>query len=262
MVRPASESLYGSGKVIPMSDPPPSGPSTADGTSDEAWPRLADRLAVMARDLLAQESLQATVDRIAFHAVGLIEGCDVAGILTLSRKNVQTLTATDDIVRRSDAIQGELGEGPCFNAVTDEEPVQRIPDLRTAGDRWPRYAPRAAELGIRSAMGFRLFTRHHTLGALNLYSFRPNAFSERDEHLGWLLASHAAVAFAYARTEEQLQTALRSRDEIGQAIGIVMERFHLGQDEAFELLKKTSQDLNIKLRDVATKITPSDGTPR
>jgi GAF domain-containing protein len=216
----------------------------------------------MARDLLAQESLQATVDRIAEHTVGLIDGCDAAGILTLRGRTVRTIAATDDIVRVSDAAQGELREGPCFNAVAAEESVQHIPDLREAGDRWPHYAPRAVELGLRSAMGFRLFTRHNTLGALNVYSFEPNAFSPQDEHVGWLLASHAAVAFAHARTEEQLQAALQSRDEIGQAIGIVRERFHLGQDQAFAVLKRTSQDLNIKLRDIAEKIARDGDLPR
>lgn len=111
-------------------------------------------------------------------------------------------------------------------------------------------------------MGFRLFDRHNTLGALNVYSFEPNAFSPQDEHVGWLLASHAAVAFAHARTEDQLQTALRSRDEIGQAIGIVRERFDLGQDQAFAVLKRTSQDLNVKLREIAEKIVRGEELPR
>lgn len=224
---------------------------------------MADRLAAMARDLLEQESLQATVDRIAAHAVDLVDGCDAAGILTLHRGKVQTLAASADVVRDSDRIQGELSEGPCFNAVTDDQPIQRIPDLTTSTDRWPRYAPHARALGIESALGFRLFTRHEILGALNLYSFRPRAFTEASEHLGWLLASHAAVAFAYARTEEQLTTALQTRHEIGTATGIVMERLHLDDDQAaFEVLKKTSQDLNIKLRDVARTIINNKTIPR
>jgi GAF domain-containing protein len=233
-------------------------PQAADG----GWPKLADRLAAMARDLLAQESVQDTVDRISDHAVALIDGCDAAGILTLRRRAVRTVSATDDVVRASDAVQGELREGPCFDAVTLEGSVQHIPDLREAGDSWPRYAPRAVELGLRSAMGFRLFDRHNTLGALNVYSYRPNAFTHQDEHVGWLLASHAAVAFAHARTEDQLQTALQSRDEIGQAIGIVRERFNLGQDQAFAVLKRTSQDLNIKLREIAEKIIRGEDLPR
>lgn len=229
---------------------------------DDSWPVLADRLAAMARDLLAQESVQDTVDRISAHAVALIDGCDVAGILTLRRRAVRTISATDDVVRASDAVQGELREGPCFDAVTLEGAVQHIPDLRDAGESWPRFAPRAVELGLRSAMGFRLFDRHNTLGALNVYSYKPNAFTHQDEHVGWLLASHAAVAFAHARTEDQLQTALQSRDEIGQAIGIVRERFNLGQDQAFSVLKRTSQDLNIKLREIAEKIIRGEELPR
>ncbi|MDQ0785418.1 GAF and ANTAR domain-containing protein [Streptomyces sp. B3I8] len=228
---------------------------------DDKWPTLADRLAAMARDLLAQESVQDTVDRISAHAVALIDGCDAAGILTLRRRAVTTIAATDDVVRASDAVQGELREGPCFDVVTLEGSVQHIPDLREAGDSWPRYAPRAVELGLRSAMGFRLFDRHNTLGALNVYSFAPNAFTPQDEHLGWLLASHAAVAFAHARTEDQLQTALRSRDEIGQAIGIVRERFDLRQDQAFAVLKRTSQDLNVKLREIAERIVRGENLP-
>jgi transcriptional regulator with GAF, ATPase, and Fis domain len=224
---------------------------------------MADRLAAMAHDLLEQDSLQATVDRIAAHTVDLVDGCDAAGILTLRRGQVRTLAATADVVRASDRIQGELGEGPCFNAVTDDQPVQHIPDLTASANSWPRYAPQVGALGIGSALGFRLFTRQGTLGALNLYSFRPRAFTEASEHLGWLLASHAAVAFAYARTEEQLTTALQTRHEIGTATGIVMERFHLSDDQAaFDVLKKTSQDLNIKLRDVARTILNDETIPR
>ncbi len=240
--------------------PQPSGRRPRPSTP-ASWETTADQLAAMARDLLEQDSLQATMDRISAYAVDLVDGCDAAGILTVRHGAVQSLAATADVVRHSDRIQGELGEGPCFNAVTDDQPVQRLPDLTTSADRWPRYAPQARALGIQSALGFRLFTRHNTLGALNLYSFRPHAFTEAGEHLGWLLASHAAVAFAYARTEEQLTTALQTRHEIGTALGILRERFNLGDDQAFDLLKKTSQDLNIKLREVARTILNNETIP-
>jgi transcriptional regulator with GAF, ATPase, and Fis domain len=223
---------------------------------------LAVELAGMARDLLFQDSVQKTLDRIVAHAVQLIDGCDDAGVLVIdSGKKVRTLAAHGDLVVASDRLQEEVGQGPCFDATRLRHPVYRIEDISHTIDRWSRYAPRARELGVGSVMGFCLYTEDDNLGALNMYSTRPGAFTGESEALGWLLASHAAVAFSAARTHAQLHHAMASRHDIGAAMGIVMERCKVNEDQAFEVLKKCSQDHNIKLRDVARTITETGEIP-
>ncbi|MFJ3233905.1 GAF and ANTAR domain-containing protein [Streptomyces sp. NPDC086787] len=220
------------------------------------WREFAERMALLARDLLAQETLEATLDRIAGAAVDLVEGCDAAGVLTLSKGRVTTLSACGDQVAESDRIQGELGEGPCFDAArhTDEGRVYRITDLTRPQPRWPRFAPAAHDLGFGSMMGFLLYTHDDDFGALNLYSYKPGAFTPASETAGWLFASHAAVALAAARTQEQLEHAMDTRHAIGEAMGILMERHRLTEGDAFAVLRRISQNHNIKLRDVAQHI--------
>jgi GAF domain-containing protein len=221
---------------------------------------LATALAQMARDLLTQDTVQQTLCRIVEHAVSLVEGCERAGILAIESGKLRTLAATDDVARESDRIQLEVDEGPCLDSALRDKRLYRIDDL-TADDRWPRYGPKARELGIGSAMGFLLYTRDRNLGALNVYGSRPGVFSERSEQVGWLLASHAAVAFANARSDEQLQQAIASRQEIGEALGIVMERYKVAEQDAFDLLRKHSQERNVKLRDLARTLTETGELP-
>lgn len=226
------------------------------------WETLAHALARMARDLLAQDSVGRTLERITAHAVELVDGCEAAGILVVRAGQVDTVAATDNVVRASDRIQGELGEGPCFDASYDRTQVNRIPDISVA-TRWPRYAPQARELGIGSMMGFLLFTHDDTdLGALNLYSSRPGAFTEDSEHVGWVLASHAAVALANAHHHEHLQHALVTRRNIGEATGILMARHDLTEHEAFARMVTASQHSNIKLRDLADTINTTGDLPQ
>lgn len=228
---------------------------------DGVWERFAVALAEMARDLLAQDSAQDTLDRIVEHATVLINGCDHAGILTVRRGEVHALAATSDLVRRADRIQQDLQEGPCFDAVTDRQQVYTIQDLRRPHDRWPHFAPELNKLGMGSAMGFLLFTEDDDLGALNVYSRQPGTFDEAAQRAGWILASHAAVAFSAARTHQQLGHALETRHEIGEAMGILMERHGLTEDTAFKVLKKASQDRNIKLREIARLICETGEKP-
>ncbi|MFD5628522.1 MULTISPECIES: GAF and ANTAR domain-containing protein [unclassified Streptomyces] len=229
--------------------------------SRDDWERFALALAEMARDLLAQDSVQATLDRIVEHATVLINGCDAAGILTVRRGEVTALAATDQVVRTADRIQQDLREGPCFDAVTDRTQVYTIKDLNDPHERWSRFAPELRKLGMGSMMGFLLYTEEDELGALNLYSHRPGTFDEVAQRAGWVLASHAAVAFAAARTHQQLGHALETRHEIGEAMGILMERHGLTEETAFGVLKKASQDHNIKLREVARRVCETGERP-
>ncbi|MET7391012.1 GAF and ANTAR domain-containing protein [Streptomyces sp. NPDC005529] len=229
--------------------------------SGDVWEKFAVSLADMARDLLAQESVKDTLDRIVEHASVLINGCDEAGILTVRRGEVSALAATSDVVRMADRIQQDLREGPCFDAVTERQQLYAIEDLRRPHEKWSRFAPELRKLGMGSMMGFLLFTEDDELGALNVYSHRPNMFDETAQRAGWILASHAAVALSAARTHQQLAHALETRHEIGEAMGILMERHGLSEDNAFNVLKKASQDHNIKLREIARKVCETGERP-
>ncbi|MGW3095237.1 GAF and ANTAR domain-containing protein [Streptomyces sp. NPDC001102] len=218
-------------------------------------------MAAMARDLLAQDSVDATLGRITSSAVELVEGCDAAGILVLQGRKVQTLAPTDDLVVDSDLLQERLGEGPCFDTARSSvrDRVFRIPDLTGQQLRWPAFAPQASRLGIGSMMGFLLFTEDEDFGALNLYSRKPGMFTEASELAGWLLASHAAVAFSSARTHAQLEQAVATRHVIGEAVGILMGSRRLTEEEAFDVLRRYSQERNLKLREVARMICEQGG---
>ncbi|WP_121750765.1 GAF and ANTAR domain-containing protein [Streptomyces sp. E2N166] len=229
----------------------------------EDWRGFAQQMASLARDLLAQESVNDTLSRITGSAKQLVEGCDAAGILILRGKQVQSLAPTDQVVVDSDELQGRVGEGPCFDAArsSDGQRRFRIADFTDEARRWPKYLPEARKLGLGSMMGFLLFTEDEDLGALNIYSFRPGAFTDASETAGWLLASHAAVAFSSARTHAQLQEAIGTRHTIGEAMGILMGRHRLTEDQAFATLRRYSQDRNEKLRDVARRVCEQGGLP-
>ncbi|MGW1893321.1 GAF and ANTAR domain-containing protein [Streptomyces sp. NPDC002004] len=220
------------------------------------WRVFAQQMASMARELLAEESVHDTLERITGSALELVEGCDAAGILILRDRAVETLAPTDNVVLASDRLQERLREGPCFDVAvsSSEERVFRIADFSEEHPRWRRYVPQARELGLGSMMGFLLYTEDEDLGALNLYSRRPGAFTEASETAGWLLASHAAVAFSSARTQAQLEQAVATRHTIGEAMGILMGSHHLNEDQAFAVLRRYSQENNVKLRELARQI--------
>ncbi|MFF7974361.1 ANTAR domain-containing protein [Streptomyces sp. NPDC007905] len=220
-------------------------------------------MALLARELLAQDSVQGTLDKIVESAVQLVEGCDAAGILAVRKGRAVTLAACGDMVQESDRLQGELCEGPCFDIARrpDGERVFRIADMTQPQPDWERYAAEARKLGIGSMTGVLLYTDDEDFGALNLYARRPGAFGKDIETAGWLLASHAAVALASARTIDQLEHAMETRHAIGEAIGILRERHRLSEDDAFNVLRRISQHHNVKLRDVAHKVRAEGAGP-
>ncbi|WP_416485607.1 GAF and ANTAR domain-containing protein [Streptomyces sp. CL12] len=225
------------------------------------WRTFAERMAALARDLLAQDTVTDTLERITRSATELVPGCDAAGILILHAKGVRTLAPTDQVVTDSDQLQERLQEGPCYDVARPEsdERVFRIADFREPNAGWPRYVAEARKLGLGSMMGFLLYTDEEDLGALNIYSRSPGAFTEAGETAGWLLASHAAVAFSSARTHAQLEQAVATRHIIGEAMGILMGSHELTEDQAFDVLRRYSQDKNVKLREVARMICERGG---
>jgi len=215
--------------------------------SEGTWEQFAD----VARAMSSESGVTQTLLRAVAGAVEIIEGCDYAGISVVHKlREIDTPAATDDLVRRGDQLQYECNEGPCLQSIHKQETVQSD-DLITE-DRWPKWSSRAVEeLGVRSMLCLQLFVTHDTLGALNLYSKTPNAFTAEDRHTGLALAAHVAVALSAARNDEDLETAISNRTVIGQAEGMLMERYKLTPAQAFAVLARVSQQGNRKLRHVA-----------
>lgn len=224
---------------------------------------LATSLAHMARELSAQESVDSTLDGIVSHAVDMVEGCEAASIMVLNRKRqLNTLAATNEVGPESNRIQTRLGEGPCFDVADQKLEILRVADMGASEERWPYYVPEACALGIGSMMGFLLFTTRENLGMLNLYSSKAEAFTQRSETTGWIFASHAAVAFAGARNDAQLNEAVATRQGIGEAMGVLMHRYKISRGPAFDMLKTSSQSRNVKLRDIAAEVVETGDLPQ
>ena len=221
---------------------------------------LAQTFADVARALLGEDDVEATLTKISTLAVETIDGCDHAGVSLIQTRKISTPAASDGVPVQVDAIQYDTGEGPCLDAIREHETF-RTGDLASE-DRWPKFSPRAAEeTGVISMLSFRLFAETDTMGALNLYSKQRDAFDDEALAVGSVFATHAAVALAGAQQDEQMQKALQSRDVIGQAKGILMTQQDVSPDEAFDILRRASQRMNIKLRELAERVasrTPSE----
>ena len=197
------------------------------------------------------------VAELAEHAAVEIPGAQYAGI-TLARngKEVDTPAATHHWPLLLDKVQQRHQEGPCLTAAWEEKTVHVV-DLET-DERFPNYRRDAlAETPIRSIMAFQMFIAGETLGALNVYSERPGAFTPESRTLGLIFAAHSSVAWNAARRDEQFRRALSSRDIIGQAKGMIMERYSVDAVQAFDLLRKLSQDSNVPLIKIATDLVAS-----
>src|SRR6478735_9931108 len=210
----------------------------------------ARQFSELARSLQAEPDLDQTLRSIVSAAVVNIDGADLAGI-TLVTKNgaLSTPAATDELAREIDRVQYEVRQGPCLSSAWERITVL-ADDLRTE-TRWPEFARRAAELGVLSMLSIQLYVRDEEMGSLNLYSRTAGAFGADDENIGLLFASHAAVAMVGAQHENNLIAALIGRDIIGQAKGILMERYQISDTKAFAVLVRTSQYTNRKLRYIA-----------
>jgi len=215
------------------------------------------------------ESVQETLDHVAELAVDLVDGCSSASV-SLARDGTITTTATSgELAIRVDDLQRDTGEGPCLEAIWEDESLL-IDDLRD-DQRFPAFSPRAVEMGVGSVMAYRLFDHANggtAVGALNLFGRQPHAFKGRDRSVGCVLAAHVAVALAAAQAHaaalheaEGLKIALESRDVIGQAKGIIMERERVTAEDAFELLRRASQHLNVKLRDLSQRLVEGGDLP-
>jgi hypothetical protein len=231
----------------------------------DAAAELIESLSEVARTLFAAGGVEGTLQAIVDLAVTTIDGCDSAGIFTAVGDQVATAVYSDELVLRVDALQQETGEGPCLDAVSQNATFY-AEDLRN-DPRWTRFGPRSVKIGVRCALAFSLVA-NATPGALNLYAHYPRAFGATDRAKGVIFATLASLALGGAhshededRRVENLQTALGTRELIGQAQGILMEREHITSAQAFTILRRASQHLNIKLREVAQDLVDTGQRP-
>ncbi|WP_129667683.1 GAF and ANTAR domain-containing protein [Phytoactinopolyspora endophytica] len=219
----------------------------------------SNEFATMALELQNEPDIEQTLDRVVQYAREAT-GCDAAGVMFLyGRGRIETAVTTDPRVAESDRLQTELDEGPCVRAMWDEDTFL-VADTESE-ERWPAWGHGVAELGLRSAIGVRLFTLKSTLGALNLYDETPGFFGEDDFEVAEIFARHASVALAAADEERGLREAIGTRQLIGQAQGILMERYGLDAERAFALLRRYSRNYNIKLRRVAQQVVDTRSLP-
>ena len=222
-------------------------------SSNRVVGEYASRMAELARTLRSQRSSLGTLQYVVRATSEMVKNCDdVAISLARSDGTVQTRASMGvGLAERADALQQTLGEGPCIDTGWDH-PLVIARDLPRDG-HWARWSPAVVdELGIRSLMCVQLFTHEdHELGALQVFSTRPDAFDEEasDEVLG--IAAQAAVALGAVSNHESMQFGLVRRTMIGQATGMLMERFSLDPGQAFEVLRRISQETGRKVYDLS-----------
>jgi GAF domain-containing protein len=214
---------------------------------------VARALAETALNINAHRSLDETLDAIVQSARVSVPGFDHVGISVLHGKgDVETKAATGQLVWDLDAVQYDLDQGPCLDSLR-KAPTVNVERIRD-DPRWPEYAPRAADRGVRSQLAYRLYQGDHILGGLNLYSTESDTVHEGACEIGELFAMHATVALGRAMEEDNLNEALTTRGTIAKAIGLTMGRYQIDSDRAFQFLIRASSTSNIKLRDIAEEV--------
>lgn len=220
----------------------------------------ASEFADIAQRLHAQGDVEQTLQGIAEMACEAVRA-DMCGVMLVHRQNrIETAAVTDETVRKADELQIAVGQGPCLEAI-DDRTTFIIADTAT-DQRWVPWCRQVAELGVRSVVSVRLFTQASTIGSLNVYGSSVAQFDEEAAVLAAIFAGHASVALASARTESGLREAMDGRHLIGLAQGILMERFDLSTEQSFAVLRRYSQDRNMKLRAVAAHVVDSRGLPQ
>ncbi|MGN6252992.1 MAG: GAF and ANTAR domain-containing protein [Marmoricola sp.] len=214
---------------------------------------LAGALTDAAKAINSTQTVQETLDSIVAAALRSVPGFDSVGIsITHHGGKVETMAATDRFVWDLDTLQYELGEGPCLDAIRQETVV--VVENARHEQRWPRYIPAALQRGLQAQMGICLFDDGSSVGGLNFYATSTEGVPAGAREVAEMFAEHAAIALGRTRREENLTEALRTRQVIGQATGIVMERYHVDADRAFAFLVRASQTGNVKLRDIAQEL--------
>jgi len=211
-------------------------------------------LAKAARSINRPTTTEGTLTAIAQAAQSTVPGFDQVGIsLMHSDGAIETMAYTGDLVPQLDSLQYDLKDGPCVSSLV-EEPVIVVDHLRSE-QRWQKYIPEAIRMGVQAQMALRLYVDENgTIGGINLYSTETEEIDPQAPQIAELFAAQAAAALGHAQHAEQLNEALRTRQKIGEAIGILIERYKIDEQRAFNFLVRLSQNTNVKVRVVAEQV--------
>lgn len=211
---------------------------------------------------VTQDHSPADVDAVladlVMGAADYVPGAEYAGLTIADRSGaVRSAAATHEYPKILDEIQQRWGQGPCLSAAWEHH-VIKIDDIQDE-TRWPDYCRDVAVMTpIRSVVSYQLYADHHTMGALNFYAKTAEVFDSAAVEAGMVVATHVALAWNLARRDQQFRSALATRDIIGQAKGMLMERFKIDAVQAFEVLKRLSQNSNTPLVDIAHEIVRAE----
>ncbi len=235
-------------------------------TSDPRHPRnVAIELQAL---LLSADGIESFLVEVAGRAAGAIDRVQSCGVTVHATPTSRMLGATtDEFAERMDEVQYAVDDGPCLTCLRQGVPVL-VPDIR-ADQRWPSFARRGMQEGAGASLSVPMIVAEHTVGALNLYSRTAHALTEDDQSRAAQFAAQAAGAVALAlrlaereERERHLETALRSRSVIDQAMGVLMGQAQISADEAFDVLRRRSQSANVKLRDLAATVVAESARRR
>jgi GAF domain-containing protein len=230
-----------------------------------AAPHQADeRMLQLAIALAESRTVVATVHEVVRFAVEST-GTAYGGVTLLQAggRRFESVGATDPSVEEADRLQYDLNEGPCVDAAVKVKSLHS--ESLKADARWPRWGPAASELGFHSIISAEIHGRGQRIGALNLYGLEETQFDAEDIDVARLFAAQAGVALANIRNELGLIEALDTRTMIGQAQGILMERYDLDAVQAFDVLRRYSQESNRRIRDIVAELVETrelPGAPR
>jgi GAF domain-containing protein len=252
-----------SGDVSTDAGPVDGVPVDIPDTSELTVDSIARLLTLVRADLAAELDHDATpeelLDQVVHVAVRVVPGADDAGICLVSDTGLHTVAAVGDTAIAADDIQRALGIGPSQDVVNEQRTL-RIADLLT-DPRWSEFGLQAAEVGVRSVLACPLPMPRKRAGVLTLYADKPNAFDAAAELVVPVFAARAAIAAAYADKVTNLNRAIESRQVIGQATGILMERHRLSPKQAFDTMVTASQEAHLKLRELALRINETGEDP-
>ena len=213
---------------------------------------VPSKLAELARALVGGVGTHDVLTEVTFAALALVPGADIAKLSVIDNGHLHSIAATSQLTAMLDRAQQAAGQGPCLDAITAHK-IIRCDDLRT-DVRWPRFAPSATSAGVRGVLSCPLGVHSPTAATLSLFGFKPEPFAVQSDAIAAMLANHAAIALINEQQERQFKAALATRDVIGQAKGMIMERFGVDASRAFSMLKTISQETNTPVRHLASRL--------
>jgi GAF domain-containing protein len=216
-------------------------------------------LAELVLSMYEEDTVAETLERVLDFALTAVNCSHAAVLFVHAKDTIETIACTHPALEGLAERETELREGPDISIIRDRRTL--IVDDTHQETRWPEWAAAAAAAGFRSMVGVLLYTSDRTIGTLNLYDSRPSRFSDEDRQVAHVLARHAAIALGQIEESDNLWRAIDARKLIGQAQGILMERFDIDEGQSFAVLRRYSQVNNIKLREVARTVVETRRLP-